>query len=177
MRTYCLKNGLVVGVILLFIGIAIQPAIAVNPISTDNEDDCDICPKISNLHLVRLRSLINRVETPDNKLSVISKFHPKLAEKYQELFNRITTLKEINKELKPYIPWYEHPIICIILYSLLLPSFTILAIMQNIYERIESYSLLFFLLFPFYVITCISFFDLLVIADSLNCIDFDFSMV
>ena len=67
MRTYCLKNGLVVGVILLFIGIAIQPAIAVNPISTDNEDDCDICPKISNLHLVRLRSLINRVETPDNK--------------------------------------------------------------------------------------------------------------
>ena len=35
-------------VILLFIGIAVQPSIAVNPISSDNEDDCEICPSLNS---------------------------------------------------------------------------------------------------------------------------------
>ena len=39
MRISCVKNSLVVSIILLFVGIAIQPAIAVNPISYDNEED------------------------------------------------------------------------------------------------------------------------------------------
>ena len=33
-----IKNGLVVGVILLFIGVTVQPSIAINPISSDNEE-------------------------------------------------------------------------------------------------------------------------------------------
>jgi hypothetical protein len=72
-------------VILLFVGVAVQPSIAINPISSDNEDDCSICPKVSKL---------------------------KELGKYQELFDRITTLKEMNKEIKPD---YPYPIICNIL--------------------------------------------------------------
>ena len=71
----------------MFTGIAIQPAIAVNPISGDNEDDCDICPKVSKIHLVRLKSLLNRVETLNNKLLVMSKLNPEIVVKYQELFD------------------------------------------------------------------------------------------
>jgi hypothetical protein len=89
MRTFCIKNVLVVGVILLFISIAFQPAIAVNPISSDNEEDCDICPKVSKTHLVRLKSLINRVETIKNKLLPMSKYNTKFVEKYQELSDRL----------------------------------------------------------------------------------------
>ncbi len=99
MRTSCVKNGLVVAIVLLFIGVAVQPSIAVNPIPSDNEEDCDICPKSSSLHLVRLKSLINRVETLDNKLSVMSKHNPKVADKYQELSDKIITLSEMNKIL------------------------------------------------------------------------------
>ena len=79
------RNGLVVGVILLFIGISIQPVVAVNPISSDNEEDCNICPKISKLQVL---------------------------EKYQKLFDKITTFTEMNKEVKPD---YPYPIICNIL--------------------------------------------------------------
>ena len=111
-----IKNGLVMVVILLFMGVAVQPAIAVNPISTDNEEDCSICPKVSKQHLVRLRSLINRVETLNNKLSVLSKLYPEVAEKYQELSDRITTIKEMNQDLNPN---WEYPIICAILIILL----------------------------------------------------------
>ena len=80
-----IKNGLVMIVILMFIGVAVQPSIAVNPISSDNEEDCIICPKVSNLQWV---------------------------EKHQRLFDKITTFTEINKEVKPD---YPYPIICNIL--------------------------------------------------------------
>ena len=132
-----IKNGLVVVVILLFIGVAFQPAIAVNPISSNNEDDCDICPKVSSLHLVRLKSLINRVETLDNKLSVISKFHPKLVGKYQELFDRITTLKEMNREYESDLSW-DFPIICNVLYYIFGYQFItlmILIIIEGYYDN------------------------------------------
>jgi len=89
MRTSCVKNGLVLGVILLFIGVVFQPSVAVNPISSDNEEDCDICPKVSNQHLVRLRSLIDKVETLNNDISLMSRLNPEVVEKYQELSDRI----------------------------------------------------------------------------------------
>ena len=85
MKTCCVKNGLGVVVILLFIGVAVQPVIAVNPISSDNEEDCSVCPKVSK----------------QQELG-----------KYQELFDRITTLGEMNQGLKSD---REHPIICNIL--------------------------------------------------------------
>ena len=49
MKTSCVKNGLAVGVILLFIGVAVQPAIAVNPISSDNEENCNCNFKFNNI--------------------------------------------------------------------------------------------------------------------------------
>ena len=77
---------LAVGITILFLGLVVQPVFAVNPISSDKEEACNICPKISKLQGV---------------------------EKYQELFDRITKLKEMNKEIKPD---YPYPIICNILY-------------------------------------------------------------
>ena len=124
MRTCCVKNGLVMVVILLFIGVAVQPSIAVNPNSSDNKDDCNLCAKkVSKPYLVLLKSLINRAETLNNKLSVISKFHPKLTEEYQELLDKITTLKEMNKEYISDVSW-DFPVICnivsfLIVYQLL----------------------------------------------------------
>ena len=112
MRTCCVKNGLVMVVILLFVGVAVQPAIAVNPIYSDNEDNCNICPKVSKLHLVRLKSLIKRVEILNNKLSVMSKHNPEVADKYKELSDRITTLTDINKEVKTDATSWDFPIFC-----------------------------------------------------------------
>jgi len=114
------KNILIcVGITILFLGLAIQPSIAVNPISADNEDDCSICPKVSSLHLVGLKDLINRVETLNNKLSVGVKHNPDVAEKYQELSEGITTLTKMSKESKPD---KDYPIICDILLMVFITS-------------------------------------------------------
>ena len=112
MRTSCVKNGLVVGVLLLFVGVAVQPSIAVNPISTDNEDDCNICPKVSNL---------------------------KELEKYRELSDKITTLKEMNKESKLDSPLRYHIVICSILTIISIPVLLSLIILELVLFKYPHY--------------------------------------
>jgi len=63
MKERIFSKGLVVGVILLFIGISVQPALAINTISSDNEEDCSICLKVGKLQDVRLKRLLDRFET------------------------------------------------------------------------------------------------------------------
>ena len=87
------KNILtVVGITILFLGLSINPAIAVNHISSDNADDCNICPKVSKLQGV---------------------------EKYKELSDRITTLKEMNKKINHITPREDNQTICNILWIVL----------------------------------------------------------
>ena len=111
---------LIVGVIVLFVGVGIQPAFAVN-VSTylsEDENDCNLCPKDSNLHLVRLKSMIDRLETLNNRLSVISKHNPEIADIYRELSDRISTLTGLNLVLKPVTFFWSFPILCTFLYPL-----------------------------------------------------------
>jgi hypothetical protein len=87
---------LVVGVIVLFIGIGIQPAFAIE-LEQPFNDDCEICPKkVSKQHLILLEILLNKMEKYDNQLSVLSKLNPEVEEKYQEILERITTLQDLD---------------------------------------------------------------------------------
>jgi len=164
---------LAVGITILFMGVSINPAIAVNPISSDNEDDCEICPKVGKTNLVRLKSLIDKVETLNNDISLISRLNPEVVEKYQELSDRITIFTEMNKKLKPDTSWEDHPIICNILAILMLPFVFIEEITILIEYRInpDSAPLLWYLLLPFIIIGefGITFFCLLAVA--IGCVD------
>ncbi|KYK23260.1 hypothetical protein AYK21_02870 [Thermoplasmatales archaeon SG8-52-2] len=82
---------LVIGVVVLFIGIGIQPAIANNVFikASKSEEDCDICPTIRNQNFVRIKSMLKRLDNNDNTLSVLSKQYPKIAVIYQELSNKV----------------------------------------------------------------------------------------
>jgi hypothetical protein len=119
MQNNKLRNGVVFAVIFLFIGIAIQPTIAVNPISSKEREDCNICPKVSNLHRIYLKNLSKRIEVLNNKLSVLPKHYSVIAEKYQDLVDRITSNKEINKKLNSIASKEDNPIICRILWRAL----------------------------------------------------------
>jgi hypothetical protein len=60
-----MKGVLVIGIIFLFLGVAVQPAFAVDVSITkasESKDDCEICPKVSNQHIVLIKSLLNRLE-------------------------------------------------------------------------------------------------------------------
>ena len=70
-----LSKTLVVGVIVLFIGVAVQPAFAdvSNTSVSDNDDGCNLCAKkVSKQHLTLIESLLNRLEKYDNQLLVLS---------------------------------------------------------------------------------------------------------
>ena len=109
---------LVVGVIVLFIGVGIQPAIAVTPNTADSEEECNLCPKVSNLHLVLLERMLNRVETLTSKLSVVSKLNPLIEEKSQVLSDAITTFKEKSNEFKFERPLIIRRILCGIAFTI-----------------------------------------------------------
>jgi hypothetical protein len=101
MKEKMLYKTLVVGVIVLFIGVGVQPAIAtVENDSIEKDDDCNLCAKkVSKPNLVFLKGLLDIIDRNINKLSVISKNNPILEKKYPELFTKITILKEVSNEL------------------------------------------------------------------------------
>ena len=86
---------LVFAIILLFIGVGIQPAIAITPKPSDIEDNCDLCPFINN------------------------KYNPKVEEKNQELSDKLAIIKEMNKKIDSFTPREDNQTICRILWIVL----------------------------------------------------------
>jgi hypothetical protein len=114
-------KGLVVGIIFLFIGVGVQPAFARDTIKTtisETLEDCE-CQPIRNHNLDRLEKLsirtnmlLNRVRIFTNIVGILSKNNPEISkEKFEELSNRITTLKELNENLNLY-----NPTVCLALF-------------------------------------------------------------
>ena len=74
----------------------IQPAIADVSITTtsDSEEDCSICPPVSDSQIVRVKSLLNRLEKYEGIMPLLSNLNPEILEKYQEFSDRNTILPE-----------------------------------------------------------------------------------
>lgn len=116
-----LYKALVIGVIILIIGIGIQPVIASNVSNitkSDSEDDCNLCPSVSKRNSVRLKSIVNRLEKYDNILSVLSKRDPEIAVKYQKFSN---TILNSNNELEYNLPIENNMSICDIIALIMFP--------------------------------------------------------
>ena len=95
-----IKKILVISILLLFIGVGIQPAIAILEPETSENDDCNLCPKKDiTSQFNRLNDLIEKLDTQNNKLSIMSKLNPKIEEKYEEVSNAITIISEEIKNL------------------------------------------------------------------------------
>ena len=120
-----LYKTLVVGVIVIFIGVGIQPAFAVNIISTDNEEDCSICLPVNRLQVVRFKSLLNRLERYSDALLLSSKLNPIVADKYKELSDSIAILTEMDVEYISDLSW-NFPILCLFLFILFVFAFILL---------------------------------------------------
>lgn len=99
MNKNILSKTLVLGIILLFIGVGIQSALAVeNRVSTDSieeEEDCDCQEDISNPYMVKLWL---------NKLGVLTNILSKR-------FGHIPEFKEECQELKDVINSFKHSIV------------------------------------------------------------------
>ena len=135
------KILIAIGIVILFLGVTIQPAIATVESKT-SDDDCNLCSKkVSKSHLERLTTLFERLEKCDNQLSEQSKLYPELEEKYQDLSNRFTTLTLLNEIIKLNSNWFlGYIVIC----SFLLVAIIILLIPEIILENlVEKYPALY----------------------------------
>jgi hypothetical protein len=151
-----IKKILALGIIILFLGVGIQPAIAtIEPETSDSDDDCNLCTKkVRKSHLVLLKSLLNRLEKYANQLSDISKQYPEFEDKYQELTEKITIFHEINKNLTQKADRIRNTINCEILGVILVALSTpyILLYFSFFNNRFLNIKLL---LIPFITIMCI----------------------
>jgi hypothetical protein len=114
-------NKIIIGIIVLFIGVGIQPAFA-NEVSitaiSNNKEDCN-CKPVSNLHLVvlerlsnRLDRLLDRLEVYTGVISILYRHKPDFTEKFNEFSNEIITLRESNNDLKSIFEFGIHEEIC-----------------------------------------------------------------
>jgi hypothetical protein len=106
-----LYKSLAVSVIVLFIGLGIQPAFAITSNSIESDDDCNLCPKASKKHIDRLINLLDRLERYDTQLSELFNQYPEFEEKYQEILVQFDVLSELNEINLPGQEW-NYPIIC-----------------------------------------------------------------
>jgi hypothetical protein len=91
MKERMLYKTLVVGVIVLFVGMGVQPAIATVQI----EKETVIIQKIKT-QIEGLKNKLDTIEKDENKLSELN---AEYEEKFQELYDKITTVdKEINSK-------------------------------------------------------------------------------
>jgi hypothetical protein len=128
---------IVVGIIALFLGLAIQPSVAVQPDITESDKDCNLCAKkVSKSHLILIEILLNRLERYDNLFSVLSKRNPIIELKYKEISENIGILKEMTDNIN-----WDFPVFCEIMETLfwftfnyiILPIVNIAFFLENFY--------------------------------------------
>ena len=100
-RNNMLKNSIVFGVILLFLGVGFQPAlsneISTNPVSVD--EDCFECQPVNRVDLLKVKLLLIRVEAFTN--IILSRFShiQEIREKCEEASERISEISELNENV------------------------------------------------------------------------------
>ena len=145
MRNVCLKKGLVIGIIVLFLGVGFQPALA-NEISTnmvsDVDEDCLECQPVNRVEILKVKLLLIRIEAITNIL--LSRFGhiTEVKEKYQELSDRIITLRKMNEEFKSNLLLNDDSPIC----KLIMTSFyffaSILYVVEMTWLRFLEYPII-----------------------------------
>ena len=122
-RTIC--KTLAVAVILLFIGVSVNPAIAVKSDSTDSDDDCDLCPKVSNQQIYKLKSIESEFKIQNNKISLLYEQNP-------ETSKNNYSIKSIYTNLNTITDWETTPYKCLFLIIIFFAAFGLAEIVQII---------------------------------------------
>jgi hypothetical protein len=183
-----MKKILVFGIIALFIGLAFIPsfnAVSIskdneetNPLVDDIEEDCG-CKIIDRIQLVRLKRISILLDILSNKLEEFSdiiplpyKHNKEIEEKYIDISEKISTLQEINKELKLKLSLGENDdnyYICGILLLMLGSMAGIVVFLEILFEK---YPILYPILYPIIIITLLPTFVVVWVGIMhYNCID------
>jgi hypothetical protein len=122
---------------------------------SDAEDDCN-CKPVSNLHLVILERLSNKLDRLLGRLdvyigiiSILYRHNPDVTERFEELSNRITSLRESNDALESVFEFSWEDILCDIIEPIILP---LEEFMHYLNSLMNEYPLLELIILPFYLV-------------------------
>jgi len=100
------RGILAIGIVVLFIGVGIHPAFAVNTkqsmVNKVSVEDCG-CGEVSDTDLVKVDRLLDRVEFYSKLLLVLSQHHPELREISEELSNQLSNINKLYDEFNTNI--------------------------------------------------------------------------
>jgi len=169
------RGILAIGIVVLFIGVGIQPAFAVNTkqsmVNKVSIEDCG-CGEVSDTDLVKVDRLLNRVEVYSKLLLVLSKHNPELREMRGELSDQLANINKLYDEFNTDIlQQIKHPI-CIILEPLYVIIFIIWVfanVMCQLAAKAYNSVLLFILFLPFYILVTPIFWFLLDMIVKYDC--------
>jgi hypothetical protein len=171
-KSALLYKSLVVGVIILFIGIGVQPAFAVTSNSIENENDCDLCPKkVSKSQLTLLENSLIRLEKYDNQLSILSKQYPEFEEKYKGAYDKLLIFKEVVTEFKHNPSNSNNIFICLSLLIPIISGMIVLVILNPIYWKYEDNLVINIILSLFQIPFGFMALGALALGEKLNCWD------
>ena len=124
------RGILAIGIVVLFIGVGIHPAFAVNTkqsmVNKVSVEDCG-CGEVSDTDLVKVDRLLDRVDVYNKLLLVLSKHHPELREMSEELSNQLSNINKLYDEFNTDILQQIKRPICYILEPLYVIIFIIWA--------------------------------------------------
>ncbi len=152
------RGILAIGIVVLFIGVGIHPAFAVNTkqsmINKVSVEDCG-CGEVSDTDLVKVERLLDRVEVYSKLLLVLSKHNPELREMSEELSNQLANINKLYDEFNTNIlQQFKHPV-CYILEPLYVIIFIIWGFATEICKMaalVYNSVLLLILFFPIYMV-------------------------
>jgi pilus assembly protein TadC len=135
-RTIC--KTLAVAVIILFIGLGVQPAVATVQI----DEDAGIIQKIRT-QIDRIKNKLDIIEKVNSKSS---KLNPEYIEKFHEIYNEISTINEKVNNIKtldfPFLKWLYELILNLNFFFIVLPICLILGILYAFFVVIPFMILL-----------------------------------
>ena len=132
-----MKKVLAVAVILLFLGVGVQPALA-NEVSntvSDVDEDCLECQPVNRIDILKVKLLMIRVEAFTNV--ILSRFGhiPEIREKCEEISDRITNFQEMYNDLKLGSLNWDFPIICAFIDTIYTPIYNLFKIGVDLYWK------------------------------------------
>jgi hypothetical protein len=152
-----LKKGLVIGIIVLFIGIAVTPSINAGITikkdiqviidnlvieTSDVEENCN-CEDVIKSNIHRNEELLNKLEVNNNVISILSKHNLETTEKYKELLDIIPKFSMIVDKPTSIQSSSDYPyFLCAMLAAATLSFYSLFVYYIGLAEKYENNEIL-----------------------------------
>lgn len=140
MKSKLYSKILTLSVVVLFIIIGLQPAIAVDSnqsiVSKTSKENCN-CKEVDDRQFIILEKQLNSFEVYTKLLLILSRYNPEVKGEVQELSNAISTINEMYDKIETCLSYNEKPI-CEVLYNAHSKTYDIWDVLDELHDKFKD---------------------------------------